>query len=293
MEAITVVVRRGGIVESRHRVHAVAVRGAQVVRSAGDPALVAFFRSAAKPLQALPVVRARPDLSEVEIAVVCASHLARPEQLEAVRSLLAKAPADDDELECGPEPTSLEHNCSGKHAGMLALCRQRGWRSEGYRLEGHPCQQAMLEQVAEAAQLAPEEVATAVDGCGALTFALTLERMARAFARLESLEGGERVASAMRSHPDLIRGPASPDAILMRTLPGWVAKSGAEGVLCAASPDGVGLALKVEDGAGRAVPSALRAFLAELGIDSGESLGADPVLSSRGEVVGDVVVEAG
>jgi L-asparaginase II len=293
VQPIHVVVRRGGVVESRHRVHAVAVAGAEVVRAAGDPALVTFFRSAAKPLQALPVVRARPDLGELEIAVACASHLARPEQLEAVRSLLARAPADVGELECGPEPTPLEHNCSGKHAAMLALCRARGWESRGYRLAGHPCQAAMLEEVAGAAGLAPDEVPTAVDGCGVLTFALALERMARAFARLETLEGGDRVAAAMRAHPDLVRAPGSPDVVLMRALPGWIAKSGAEGVLCAASPEGIGLALKVEDGTSRAVPVALGAFLGELQAVPGDVLGPVPVRSSRGEVVGEIRAEPG
>jgi L-asparaginase II len=291
VEPIQVVVRRGGVVESRHRVHAVAVAGAEIVRSAGDPALVAFVRSAAKPLQALPVVRARPDLDEVEIAIACASHLARPEQLAAVRSLLAKAPAEESELECGPEPTPLEHNCSGKHAAMLALCRAWGWESSGYRLAEHPCQRAMLEETAAAAELAPEEVRTAVDGCGVVTFGLALERMARAFGRLESLEGGDRIAAAMRAHPDLVRAPGSPDVVLMRALPTWLAKSGAEGVLCAASPDGVGVALKVEDGASRAVPAALGAFLGELGADPGEELGPVPLRSSRGEVVGDIRAE--
>jgi len=288
VEPIQVVVRRGGVVESCHRVHAVAVAGDEVARSAGNPHLVAFVRSAAKPLQALPVVRARPDLEEVEIAIACASHLARPEQLDAVRSLLAKAPAEAAELECGSDPTPLEHNCSGKHAAMLALCRERGWESRGYRLGGHSCQRAMLEEVAGAAGLAPEEVPTAVDGCGVVTFALALERMARAFARLESLEGGDRVAAAMRAHPDLLRAPGSPDVVLMRALPGWLAKSGAEGVLCASSPEGVGLALKVEDGASRAVPAALGAFLGDLGMDLGDILGPVAIRSSRGEVVGDI-----
>lgn len=290
VDPILVEVTRGGVVEARHRVHAVAVARGEIVRSAGDGSHVTFFRSAAKPIQALPVVRARPDLSDVEIAVACASHLARPEQLDAVRSLLAKAPAREDELECGPEPTRLEHNCSGKHAGMLALCRERGWASEGYRLADHPCQQAMLEEVAEAAQLAARELPTAVDGCGVVTFALSLERMARSFARMDSLEGGGRVVAAMRAHPDLVRGPASPDAILMRTLRGWIAKSGAEGLLCAASPEGLAVALKVEDGASRAVPAALGAFLGGLGIDAGDYLGAGPVVSSRGEIVGEIRV---
>jgi len=287
VEPIVVEATRGGVVEARHRAHAVAVREGEIVAHAGDPALVAFFRSSAKPIQALPVVRARPDLDEAEISIACASHLARPEQLAPVRSLLAKAPATEDELECGPDPTRLEHNCSGKHAAMIALCRTRGWPSEGYRLPEHPCQQAMLAEVASAAEVDPETIPTAADGCGVVTFALTLERMAHAFSRLTGLDGGARVVAAMREYPELIRGPLAADTMLMQACPGWVAKGGAEGLLCAASPDGLGIALKVEDGSTRAVRCALAAFLAGLGIETGE-LGVVPVENSRGEVVGEL-----
>src|ERR687897_167373 len=131
MDPIRVSVRRGGVVEATHVVHAVAVRDGAVVEQAGDAERVAFLRSSAKPFQTLPVVRARDDLTTEEIAIASASHLASPEQLAAVRSLLAKAPATEDELECGPEPTPPPPNCSGKHAGMLALCRTRGWASGG------------------------------------------------------------------------------------------------------------------------------------------------------------------
>ena len=289
MQPIVVEVIRGSLVEAQHRVHAVAVSSGAIVATAGDPELVTYFRSSAKPIQALPLARARVDLDEAEIAIACASHLARPDQIEAVRSLLAKAPASVDELECGPEPTPLEHNCSGKHAGFLALCRKEGWPSEGYRLSDHHCQWAMLAEVAAAAEVDPGTIPIAVDGCGVSTFALPLERMAHSFSRLEKLDGGGRVTQAMRAHPELVRGPLAADTLLMQTQPGWVAKGGAEGLLCAASPDGLGLAVKVEDGAQRAIRSALAAFLTRLGIDSGE-LGTVPVADSRGEIVGYVCV---
>ncbi len=292
MEPIVVEVVRGGVVESRHRVHAVAVRGGEIVEATGDPELVAHFRSSAKPLQALPVVRARGDLEEVEVAIACASHLARPEQVSAARSLLAKAPATEDDLECGTAgleagPTRIEHNCSGKHAGLIALCRAEGWPLPGYRLPEHPCQRALMEEVAAAAEVHPGSLPTATDGCGIVTFALTLERMAHAFSRFHSLEGADRITGAMRAHPELIRGPGAPDTELMRALPGWIAKGGAEGLLCAASPDGVGVALKVEDGAGRAHRSALAVFLERLGLDAGV-LGDVPLRNSRDEIVGEV-----
>ena len=142
MGPIVVEAIRGGVIEARHRVHAVAVQQGRTVAAAGDAGLVTYFRSSAKPLQALPVIRARPVLDDAEIAIACASHLHRPEQLGPVRSLLAKARATEDDLECGPEPTRLEHNCSGKHAAMLALCRAMGWPTAGYRLAEHPCQAA-------------------------------------------------------------------------------------------------------------------------------------------------------
>ena len=292
-EPITVAVTRGETVESRHRVHAVAVQDGNVVAEAGDGGLVTFMRSAAKPIQALPLARAVPELTEEEIAIASASHLARPEQLAAVRSLLARGPAGEDELECGLDgdpPERIRHNCSGKHAGMLALCRAHGWDSRGYRLEDHPCQRAMRAELASASDLDEESLRSATDGCGVVTFALPLERMALAFARLEQLDAGDRVAAAMRAHPALIRGPESPDTVLMRAHEGWIAKGGADGVMCAAGPRGLGVAVKVEDGAGRAVGPALAAFLSRLGHPVAK-LERPPVTNSRAEVVGDIRAE--
>jgi L-asparaginase II len=288
VEAIVVEQARGDVVEARHRVHGVAVSGGEIVSSWGDAALVTLFRSSAKPLQALPIVRARPDLDDAEIAIACASHLHRADQLEPVRALLEKAGATEDDLECGPEPTRLAHNCSGKHAAMLVLCRERGWPTEGYRLASHPCQKAMLMEIAGAAELEPASLPTAIDGCGVPTYGLTLERMAHAFSRLERLDGGRRAADAMRARPELVRGDGAPDTELMRLGDGWVAKGGAEGLLCAAR-DGVGVALKAEDGAQRPLRSALSAVLVELGHDAGD-LGHVEVKNSRGEVVGELRV---
>jgi L-asparaginase II len=289
MDPLTVTVRRGGIVEARHRVHAVAVQNGAVVAEAGDSGLVCFMRSSSKPLQALPLARARDDLDDRDLAIASASHLADPDQLAAVRALLAKAPAEEDELECGPDgkpPRRLNHNCSGKHAGMLALCRAQGWRSDGYRLAGHRVQRAMQLVHAEAADVAADEIETGVDGCGVVTFAMPLERMAYAFARFEELEAGSRVARAMRAHPDLIRGPGATDTELMRRLPGWIAKGGAEGLLCAAG-DGVGVALKSADGTSRGLAAAAHAFFARLDLDLGE-LAVTPLLNSRAEQVGEI-----
>ena len=281
--------RRGDVVEAVHRVHAVAVQDGAIIAEAGDPHLVAFMRSSSKPLQALPLARAREDMDTRDLAIASASHLADGDQLAAVRALLAKAPATVDDLECGPEghpPSRLNHNCSGKHAGMLALCRAQSWATGGYSLPQHPVQQAMLAVHAEAAQVAEHELPTGVDGCGVLTFALPLERMAHAFARFEQLEGAARIADGMREFPALIRGPLATDTRLMRALPGWIAKGGAEGLLCA-SGHGVGVALKCEDGNGRALAPAAADFFARIDLDLNE-LSVLPLVNSHKERVGEI-----
>jgi len=280
-EPIRVTVRRGETVESVHLVHAVAVRDGEVMAEAGDPGLVTFMRSSAKPIQAMPLARARGDLDERDLAIASASHLADEAQLEAVRALLAKAPATEDDLECGPfEGSKLKHNCSGKHAGMLALCHANGWPLEGYRLADHPCQQAMLSELRALA--GTDDIPTAIDGCGVVTFALPLKAIATAFARVD-----ERVAGAMRAYPELIRGPQAPDTLVMQTFDGWYAKGGAEGLICAASADGAAVAVKVADGHPRALRPALGSFLDMLGLD-GSVFGPTPLRNSRDELVGEV-----
>ncbi len=290
MEPIVVEVRRNGIVEARHRVHAVAVRGGDVLAAAGDPDRACFMRSSSKPIQALPVARARADLDDRLLAIACASHRATEDQIAAVRALLALAPAAEDDLELGLQegrpPQKVFHNCSGKHAGMLALCRAQGWPLEGYRRADHPVQRACGDAHGEAAELDPAELPTGTDGCGVVTFSLPLHRMAHAYARLESLPGGGRIATAMRAHPDLVGGPDGADLHLMRAVPGWFAKGGAEGLLCAGGPDGTGVALKCEDGASRPLEPALAAFLGPLGLPV-NSLSVTPIRNSRGDVVGE------
>jgi L-asparaginase II len=280
VDAINVAVTRGSLVESRHLVHAVVVRDGDVAESWGDPDVVSFVRSAAKPLQALPLVPY--GLPDEELAIACASHEALPEQLVAVRALLERAGVSTDDLECGAEHGSrLRHNCSGKHAGFLFLARQRGWPTEGYRLPDHPVQQGVRAIVAEVVGRDPEP---AVDGCGVPTFALSLTEMARVFAGLVRGEpaGADTVVRAMSAHPQLIGGPGAVDTLVMRALPGSVAKRGAEGVLCVGLADGAGVALKVDDGANRAayVAAGLVLRIAELQ--------ERPVRNSRGETVGSI-----
>jgi L-asparaginase II len=296
MDPISVAAYRGSFVESIHLVHAVAVQDGAVVAEAGDANFLTSLRSSAKPFQALPLVRARDDLVDADVAIASASHRAHAEQLEAVRGLLAKAPATEDDLELGlqegrpPEP--IYHNCSGKHAGMLATCRARGWPTEGYRLATHPLQVDITAEVAAAAEVDAAELETGVDGCGVVCFALPLERVAFMFSRLPTRDGGERVTAAMQTHPRFVGGKGQPDTELMEALPGWIAKGGAEGLLCASGPGGLGVALKAQDGSYRALRPALPGFLAQVGIELPREFALAPVRNSRGETVGELVARS-
>ena len=267
MDAIRVTVRRGGVVEAVHRVH---------VRSSAGGAygedVHCFLRSSLKPVQAVPLLEGYPDLPDDELAIACASHRAEPAQLEAVRKLLARAGASVDDLENGvqegrPEG-KLGHNCSGKHAGMLAACRAHGWPTHPYRDPGHPLQRRVAELVGDAE--------TAVDGCGVPTFAMPLSRMCRVF-----LQAPPRIRAAMAARPELVGGHGSDDTALMRERPGWFAKGGAEGLLCVSDGD-VAWVLKAEDGASRALRPALGALFA---VDAFREV---LLRNSLGEVVGSI-----
>jgi L-asparaginase II len=285
VEPLRVAVRRGTFVECVHEVHGVAVREGETIAAFGDPSLVASLRSAAKPIQALPLARAYPELGDEELAIAAASHFGTERHVEAVRKLLAATAGREDELDCGVQdgrpPRPIYDNCSGKHAGMIAVCRAHGWPVEGYRHPEHPLQPLLLAEVAAAAELDEAEVGTGVDGCGVVAFAIPLERAALAFSRLEELEGGERVAAAMRAHPVLVGGDGATDTTLMQQHPGLLAKGGAEGLFCAGGR-GLGLALKVADGNPRALRPALAAVGGRLGVPL-EAFAEVPVGNRHGE----------
>jgi L-asparaginase II len=270
-QPLRVAVRRGEILESVHEVHAVAVRDGEVVASAGDPSLLASLRSAAKPFQALPLARAYEDLDQELVAIAAASHYGTPLHVEAVRRLLATTGGREEELQCGLQQgrpaEAVYDNCSGKHAGMLATCRAHGWPVGSYRSPQHPLQRLLLDEVAAAAGLEPDRIATGTDGCGVVAFGIPLQRAALAFSRLEELDGGARVAEAMRANPVLVGGEGATDTELMRVHEGALAKGGAEGLMCVRAPDGSGLALKVLDGNSRALRPALAAFGARVGLE--------------------------
>jgi L-asparaginase II len=282
VNALSVAVFRGDVVEAVHRVHAVAVRDGEAIATAGDAERVAFLRSSWKPIQAIALVESYGDLADEEVAIACASHQAEPAQLAAVRLLLARAGATADDLENGPQEGRPEgrvgHNCSGKHAGFLAACRAQGWPRAGYHLPDHPLQVRLRAELTGV-------VAEAADGCGVPTYATSLREAAALLPRTP-----ERIAAAMRARPELVGGAGAHDTALMQALPGWIAKRGAEGLFCAASADGIGIALKVEDGSTRALRPALGAFLARLGVDAGSFFGAVELENSRGEPVGRVAV---
>ena len=299
---------RGGAVESEHRVAWCAVRADGSV-AGPDPELPVFARSAVKPLQALGSVRAgvleRFGLGERHLALACASHGGTEAHVEVVAEVLAACGLVEGALGCGPElpldpraadgvrPGRIRHNCSGKHAFGLARCIAEGWPLEGYFRGGHRLQRAMRDCVVEAcAVAAPSEEAT--DGCGMRTFAVPLAALARAFGALAGGglgPSGARCAAAMRAHPDLVAFEGAIDTELMRAEEGLVAKIGAEGVLAIGLADGRALALKVRDGAVRAVaPAGVALARSELGLDAAvpERLAVAPMLNSRGLRVGEL-----
>ena len=316
-------VARGAEVESRHLVHAV-VRRADGTTAAvlGDPDASAFWRSAVKPFQALPVLedgaaRAFGFGSEA-IAVACASHGGRAEHLERVGAMLESIGARDTALRCGPQapyddhaaaalvragerPRRIHNNCSGKHAAMLALAAHHGWESDGYWRYEHPVQQRIRSGLAAWISVDPDGLTWATDGCGLPTPYLRLADMALSYARLVSAaaEGDEApaaVVSAMTRHPELTSSPGREPLDIMQASSGrLLAKEGAEGVLCVAAVDGDwGLALKVTDGGRRAVGPAAVAALSRFDLLTGEerralaSLATVSLDGTTGERVGEL-----
>lgn len=315
MSAARVEFTRGGHPESRHHA-AWCLADADGKVLDGDGATPIFWRSAAKPFQALPAVRAgvleRLGLGDAHLALACASHGGSERHVEIVREVLAAAGLREADLglgeleprdpaataalrAAGRLPSRLTHNCSGKHALALALCVDAGWPLEGYLAWRHPLQEAMRSAIAEAATAQPDDLRHGTDGCGMTTFHLTLGALATAFARLAGGAlgaEGARVAATMRAHPDLVAYPGAVDTELMRAEDGLVAKVGAEGVLGVGTADGRGLAVKVLDGAMRALDPAGVALCREVvGLPARspalERVARPPVRNTRGEVVGE------
>jgi L-asparaginase II len=292
----------------------------RILADSRHPALVSFWRSAAKPFQALPLVEDgaadRFRFGEEELALTCASHSSEPAHLAVVDRMLHRIGLTEDALACGPhEPLDarvardvIRHgttltprwsNCSGKHAGMLALALHHGWPTSGYEKRGHPLQERVERSVVKWTGVAPAALLHAVDGCTVVCFGLPLIGMATAYARFGASRepAAVRLRQAMMAHPHLVAGTGRFCTELMSAFPGQiVAKVGAEGVYSAALPaHGVGVTLKVEDGDTRAAPVALYAVLCQLlpvlGVDVAPlatlaNRGTVPTVNTRGEETG-------
>ena len=294
-EPLVVDVVRSGVTESSHLVDVAVIDDAgSLVAWAGDPEQPAAFRSSAKPLQARVSIEEGWEPPDARaIAIACASHNGEPEHIEAVRAILAAAALDEALLRCPAdaplylpaamgvhERAPLFHNCSGKHAAMLAACKAAGWPLDTYRSADHPLQQA----VASIIGLVLGEVrATLVDGCGVPTFVAPLRALARG---LLGIDGGAE-AAAMRAHPFLVAGSERLDTDLMAAVPEVLIKGGAEGLACA-SVAGFGIALKSRDGAARPRGPAVLSVLEQLGLidDAVLPQHREPPVLGGGEVVG-------
>jgi L-asparaginase II len=315
-------VTRGTLVESRHIVHvAVAHADRGLVKSSGDAGLTTFVRSAIKMFQALPLVEDgvvdRYGLTSEELALCTASHNAEPFHVDAARRILAKAGVTEDALACGPHPPMLaaaadalrasgivpsriHNNCSGKHAGMLALAKAHGWPTGGYHLSAHPVQHRVAHTLSHWTGIRADRMTTAVDGCGLPTFALPLDAVALACARLAAAAAdgapASRVVAAMTDHPEYVAGTNRMCTALMTATRGRIfAKTGAEGYYCAGAPAArLGIALKIDDGAKRASEPALLAALAACELLPPAEMQAlreyarPSLMNTRGEVVGEI-----
>ena len=255
---------REGIIESKHQVQAVVCddRG-RVLSVAGNSETATFARSALKPFQALSVTATgtldRYELSDRDLAIICSSHQGTIEQVRQVFNILWRSDIEASLLQCPiPEGKSsrLQYNCSGKHAGMLAVCQQRHWPLNTYLQHNHPVQQLIFGKVAELLKMPAAEFIHAHDDCGAPTYLLQLGQMASLYAQLASGQNldMERIVRAMTHHPTMIAGEGEFDTELMRLTEGeLVSKAGAEGVQCIGrTGEGMGIAIKVMDGAKRA-----------------------------------------
>jgi len=323
---------RGGTVESAHRGHLIVLDGrGESVTAVGDPNAVTFFRSAAKPFQALPCMTSGAadafGFSDEEIALACASHSGEPRHVRIAALMLERIGLNEAHLHCGAHlpfsekesermlrageyATQLHNNCSGKHAAMLALAKHIEADINTYELIENPVQQMILHAVADLCEIPHGKVKLGIDGCVVPNFAMPLSAMARGFANLIRPEAFDektqracaRIVAAFTTFPELIGGSDRLDTMLMHAAPGRIiSKVGADGVwLCGVLPSdqhptGLAIALKIEDGDDRrARPVAAVAILKQLGIlpaDALSELSPMPLKNRRGDLVGDVIAE--
>ena len=297
-------VLRSGFHEGSHY-GAVVVVGADgsVLHARGPVDAPVFPRSSSKPFQGVAMLAAGAELAGADLALASASHSGEPMHTDRVTALLDRAGLTEDDLGCpvampmyeptrneviraGGAPRRLYMNCSGKHAGMLTACVAQGWDTASYLDPAHPLQVSVSDQITRLSGEAP--TAVGVDGCGAPLYAISLTALARGFGRANAAaDGYERtVTEAMRTHPEMVGGTGREDTLLMQAHPGLLVKGGAEGVHCAALPDGCTVAVKVTDGGDRARMPVLVAGLQQLGLDSPllDQLGTGVVLGGGRQV---------
>jgi L-asparaginase II len=318
---ILVEVTRGDRVESIHR-GAIAVCDANggVRLAVGGIDELVYPRSSLKPVQAIPLIEsgaaAHYSLGSEEIALACASHSGEPQHTARVAAWQAKIGCSVSDLACGAHCpmhdatanemvargekwTPLHNNCSGKHTGFMTVARMIGAPVAGYEQPGHPVQRQVERTFSELSEV-PGPLPYGIDGCTVPNFAVPLRALALAFARIADpanlapsrAEACRRIFSAMTAHPELVAGTGRACTRLMRQSPAIAVKTGAEGVFVAILPSlGLGAALKVDDGAGRAAETTIAALLIALGAlpDEGaaENLAHAPVLNTRGRTVGE------
>ena len=281
--ALLLEITRGPLVEEVQRGHLMVVDAeGRCLLSLGEPrSAITYWRSSAKPFQSMTLVTSGAaeafGFEPEDLAICSASHTGEAMHTERVGRVLRLAGNAPEDLACGTHlpldraaaaalrrggaaPNVLHNNCSGKHAGMLALAKHLGVTTEGYRRVDHPVQRLIASTVRRFTGLEPHELVIGVDGCGAPTFGLSVERMALAFARLRTPTGlpeadqraAMEVRSAMTTHPHLVGGTGHADSDVMRVARGRILqKGGASGVLCAGVEGGVGIALKLESGPAR------------------------------------------
>ncbi len=277
------------MVEARIRAHvAVVDASGRAISSAGSPDAETTLRSCVKPLQALPFLRLAAESLEAgdaEIAIACASHQGEDEHVATVRGLLARANVPEEALRCGPQlpsdeatarrllasggtPLPVHNNCSGKHAAMLATCAVMGWPLVGYMNPAHPCQQAVTAAMQEMLGVDLGTAPRGIDGCGLTTFGIPLAAIARGFAAASADPAFRRAQDAMATKPFLVAGTGRFDTALLEVAGASVtAKIGGAAVWAAvARPSGPGIAIKLEAGAGDAIPVVALAVLRHLGV---------------------------
>ena len=302
------VVSRNGVDESVHFGALVGLNtGGSLAFSVGDPDVEIFPRSSTKPFQALAMVRSGLALDAEHLALVCASHNGEQIHQRIAVEILASVGLDETALanthdyplhvdsahqaiRDGKPKSSLQMNCSGKHAGMLATCVINGWSTKDYLAQDHPLQQVITQTLTEVTQMTPPAIG--VDGCGAPAHVVGLRDLAqglRAIATGGAGDSGREVFTAMSHYPHLIGGTGRHVTGIVGAIPGLCAKDGAESVYVAAMNDGRAVALKMSDGSGRATATVLLAALAKLDVDiSGVPTYVDEVVLGHGQQVGRV-----